>query len=41
MMSSVSGSGQLVEVSGADALDEFTQRWHTLSEYLRELETKA
>jgi hypothetical protein len=41
MMSSVNGSGQLVEVNVADAFNEFRQLWVKLSKYLRELNTKA
>jgi hypothetical protein len=40
MMSSISGSGELLAVDTAKALDEFTQQWVKVSDYLRELRKK-
>jgi hypothetical protein len=37
MLSSVTGSGQLVEVSTKDALEEFTQLHIEVSDYLLQL----
>jgi hypothetical protein len=40
MMSSINGSGELLAVDTAKALDEFTQQWVKVSDYLRELRKK-
>jgi|GEM_PF-1897042 len=37
MLSSITGSGQLVAVDAEDALDEFTQLWVRVSDYFRDL----